>query len=142
MGIEGLDVFLELVWSVTIRLAYKLSAENAFICIYLVCNIQKWGIDCYYSNGLLHMKSIHPLLKIYGNHSAEGAWFPNGLAQKLFLKVKHPLCNAMVKSTVEGVEISCVSIQWLTTLLINITPCGRLNGKFSTGGCGLLNTVA
>lgn len=64
---------------------------------------------------------------------------PDWHIEKLWLKVTHPLYN--VKSTTEGVGISCLSAQWVATLGINFPVC-EIYGQFSTGGFGLLDRAA
>ena len=55
-------------------------------------------------NGLFHLKSIHPLWKIYCKLSTEGVWFSHGLVFQV--KSIHPLWKIYCKLSTEGVWFS------------------------------------
>ena len=75
------------------------------------------------NNGILQVKSIHPLWKISCKHFTGEVWVLNELAYWATLfESDTPSVQHVVKSTTQGVEISCGNVRWDNPLGINHPP--------------------
>ena len=63
-------------------------------------------------NGLFHLKSIHPLWKIYRKPSTGGVWIPSGLAhQTLPREIFYTLCGRLNQNVYLEINMAYLTIE-------------------------------